>query len=206
MARLDFVVPLQQEVDFNQLLSNIDMDMPTEESVLRYLFAVHDKCLSQGVECMPVEQFYQAGDVDEWIAATREYSAECLSNTHFALCIKTLLCNALHAYPCPTTQRQIVSFKDRINRAILLINKQNAQPTEEQEKRRQQNREAQRRFNLRRKNDGSPESVHAHVVKAAYDEYMLACRQRKEAEAQWAQYVASKKAAWESIKAQKPLN
>lgn len=206
MARLDFVAPPVQEVDFNQLLADIDTDTPTEESVLRYLFAVHDKFLAQGLECMPVEQFYQSGNIDEWIAATREYSAECLSNTHFALCIKTLLCNSLNAYMCPATQRQIVSFKDRINRAILLINKQNEQPTEEQDKRRQQNREAQRRFNLRRKNDGSPESVHAHVVKAAYDDYMLACRQRKEAELQWAQYVASKKAAWEAIKAQKPLN
>ena len=95
-------------------------------------------------------------------------------------------------------------------------------------KRAKLNREAQRRYQLRQKDDGSPEAELAKAAKVAYEEYIEACKQRKEAEAQWDEYVkqvmekaraqrahsmaqwtlhvSQKKADWESIKVQKPLN
>lgn len=214
MAQLDFdatAFPQPAQQDPLSYFNQIDNDNPDPSVVLHYLQALHTQALAQGVECVPVEQFYTDQAMEMWRACWAERPHDVQFPAHVDLLqIKSILFNALTPFKCNATGMECHTMLDRVKRAHQIqsvwLAEQNVQEETPAQKRARQNREAQRRLALRSKDDGSPEAEHAKALKAAYDEYLQACRQRKEAEAQWAQYVASKKGAWEAIKAQKPLN
>lgn len=189
-----------------EYLKAVDNFNPTEESIVAYLHALHAQAMAQGAQCMPVEQFYTPSMLQSWHQAIHEFpeliskDARVAGNLH----MKTLLFNALTPQQCPTTGKPIVTLQDRINRSVELYLNQQEPTSPKQDKKRELNREAVARHRARAKDDGSPESIHARVVKQAYDDYLLACRQRREAEQQWAEYIAQKKSAWEALRDQKP--
>lgn len=192
-----------------QYFHQIDNENPDPSLVLQYLHAWHAQAMVEGVECVPVERFYSTNSLDLWRSLWRERPHDMQIPLNIDLLpIKSILFNPLIPFHCNITDKDCVTIEDRLFRAEKILNlwlSEVNNPESEETKRARYNRESQRRLYLRAKNDGSPECEHAKALKIAYDEYMLACRQRKEAEAQWAQYVASKKAHYEAIKAQKPF-
>lgn len=217
MAQLDFDAtafppPAEQpQQDPMTYFNQIDDNDPDPSMVLHYLHALHTQAMARGVQCESPDHFYSEQGMEMWRVAWSERPTDVQFPAHVDLLqIKSILFNALTPFHCNTTGMDCHSMVDRVRRAQQIqsvwLAEQNHQDETPAQKRARQNREAQQRLRLREKNDGSPEVLHAKALKQAYDDYMLACRQRKEAEAQWAQYVADKKAAWESIKAQKPLN
>lgn len=214
MAQLDFdatAFPQPAQQDPLSFFNQIDNNDPDPSLVLQYLHALHTQALAQGMECVSVEQFYTDQAMEQWRILWAERPHDVQFPAHVDLLqIKSILFNALTPFKCNATGMECFSMLDRVKRAHQIqsvwLAEQNHQEETPAQKRARQNREAQRRLALRSKDDGSPESEHAKALKSAYDDYLLACRQRKEAEAQWAQYVATKKAEYEAIKAQKPLN
>lgn len=214
MAQLDFdatAFPQPTQQDPVNLFIRIDNNDPDPSLVLQYLHALHMQAMANGAECVSVEQFYTEQAMEQWRILWAERPHDVQFPAHVDLLqIKSILFNALTPFKCNATGMECFSMLDRVKRAhqiqSMWLAEQNHQEETPAQKRARQNREAQQRLRLREKNDGSPEVLHAKALKDAYDAYMLACRQRKEAEAQWAQYVADRKATWEMIKAQKPLN
>ena len=215
MAKLDFDATAfpqpAQSADPMHYFNQIDNDNPDPALVSQYLHALHAQASAQGTQCVPVERFYNNKSLDMWRSMWRERPEGVQVPTHVDLLqIKSILFNALIPFHCNVTDMDCITMEDRLVRADKILcawlAENNVQKETPEQKRARYNREAQRRLALRAKNDGSPECEHAKALKVAYDAYMLACRQRKEAEVQWAQYVASKKAEYEAIKAQKPLN
>lgn len=205
MVAINFTAQPQATDPF-EYLKAVDNFEPTEESIVAYLHALHTQAMSQGAQCVPVEQFYTSAMFQSWQQATREFPELISKDARVGvnLHMKTLLFNALTPQQCPTTGKHIVTLQDRINLSVELYLQGQEPTSSKQDKKRELNREAVARHRARVRDDGSPESIHARVVKQAYDEYMLACRQRREAEQQWAQYIAQKKAAWEALRDQKP--
>lgn len=212
-----------------QELMAINFNAPEEDQVLTYLHALHAAMLAQGVPALPVEQFYSADAFERWKGLLADELAEgCKTAPNFnAIMPTSMFVRALTPFRCDKLNMEVVTFADRVRRAaelkMLWLSEHDTSG-----KRAKLNREAQRRYQLRQKDDGSPEAELAKAAKVAYEEYIAACRQRKEAEAQWDEYVrqvteqarqqrahtmaqwtlhvSQKKEAWEAIKAQKPLN
>lgn len=205
MVAINFTAQPQAADPF-EYLKAVDNFQPTEESILTYLHALHAQAIAQSAQCIPVEQFYSPSMLQSWYQAIQEFP-ELISKearVTSALHMKTLLFNALTPTQCPTTGKPIVTLQDRINRSVELYLSEQEPVNPKQDKKRELNREAVARHRARVRDDGSPESIHARVVKQAYDDYLLACRQRREAEQQWAEYIAQKKSAWEALRDQKP--
>lgn len=200
MANLDFDAT-QPQKSLMDYLTAIDNITPTEESVYAYLHALHADNIIKGIECPSVEQFFTPDMLEDWFTTVQDYPQ--LLTTTRAECnlqIRQLLFNCLTPYQCPALNRWIVTLRDRVNRAVYMHQQFEAEQDAPADKRREQNRQAVARHRARMRNDGSPEALHAQAVKSAYDKYLEACRQRKEAVAQWAQYVADQKAAWERLR------
>jgi hypothetical protein len=204
MVAMNFTAQPQFSDPF-EYLKAVDNFNPTEESIIAYLRALHAQALVQGAQCIPVEQFYTTGMLQSWYQAIHKFpeliskDAQVAGNLH----MRTLLFNALTPQRCPITGKYIITLQDRINRSVeLYLNQKLTNP--KQDKKRELNREAVARHRARVRDDGSPESIHARVVKQAYDDYLLACKQRREAEQQWAEYIAQKKSAWETLRNKKP--
>lgn len=212
-----------------QQLMAINFNAPEEQHVLTFLTALHAAMLAQGVPALPVEQFYSTDAFERWKLLLADELAEgCKTPPNFnAIMPTSIFVRALTPFRCDKLNMEVVTFADRVQRAaelkMLWLSEHDTSG-----KRAKLNREAQRRYQLRQKDDGSPEAEQAKAAKAAYEEYIEACKQRKEAEAQWDEYVkqvteqaraqrahtmaqwtlhvSQKKQAWEDIKAQKPLN
>ena len=209
-----------------QQLMAINFNAPEEQHVLAFLTALHAAMLAQGVPALPVEQFYSTEAFARWkLLLADELSEGCKTPPNFnAIMPTSIFVRALTPFRCDKLNMEVATFADRVQRAAEL----KMLWLSEHGKRAKLNREAQRRYQLRQKDDGSPEAELAKAAKVAYDEYIQACKQRKEAEAQWDEYVkqvteqaraqrahtmaqwtlhvSQKKQAWEDIKAQKPLN
>ena len=212
-----------------QQLMAINFNAPEEQQVLAFLTALHAAMLAQGVPALPVEQFYSTDAFERWkLLLADELADGCKTPPNFnAIMPTSIFVRALTPFHCDKLNMEVVTFADRVQRAAEL-KKLWLSENDMSGKRAKLNREAQRRYQLRQKDDGSPEAELAKVAKVAYEEYIAACRQRKEAEAHWDEYVrqvteqarqqrahtmaqwtlhvSQKKEAWEAIKAQKPLN
>lgn len=215
MAKLDFDATAfpqaAQPADPMHYFNQINNENPDPSMVSQYLHALYAQASAAGLECVPVERFYTSNSLELWRTLWKERPQGVQIPTHIDLLpIKSILFNALTPFKCNATGMECVTMEDRLMRAEKILSvwlaEHDSQNETPEQKRARYNREAQRRLALRAKDDGSPECEHAKALKVAYDAYLLACRQRKEAEAQWAQYVAYKKAEYEIIKAQKPLN
>lgn len=215
MARLDFdataVPPMQEDTvqDPMHYFAQLSDDNPQEEIILQYLHALHTHARAQGVQCISVEQFYQEGALTAWHAAWDERPQETRLPTHIdQLPIKFILYNALTPYHCNLTNMDVVTMLDRVQRAHKIMSAwlaENENLETPADKRARQNRDAQKRYRARNnENDQSPEARHLRATKQAYDDYLQACRDRREAMEKWADYVHSKKKAWESLKNQTP--
>lgn len=198
MANLNFDATQQQKSPM-QYLTEIDNELPSQESILSYLHALHADNLIKDIQCAAVDEVFSLEMLDHWFNTVQELpELLTIKRAECNLQIRTLLYNLLSPFRCPTLNRWIVTLQDRIDRAVHLFNQ--LEDVQAGDKRREQNRQAVARHRARMRNDGSPEALHAQAVKAAYDKYLEACRQRKEAVAQWAQYVADQKAAWERLR------
>lgn len=217
----------QVSAELSSVLMQIDNRDPQEEQVLQYLFALHMLLTQQGIDATPVEEFYSRDAFERWKALWAEELGEGCKTppAYSALDPNSMFNNALVPIHCSKTGMDIVTLQDKVERAHQLKGMWLAE-SDISGKRAKQNREAQRRHRLRQSDDGSPEAEHAKAVKVLYEEYLDACRQRKEAEAQWDEYVKqvteqaraqrahtmaqwtqhidSKKSAWEQLRAQKP--
>jgi hypothetical protein len=213
--------------ELSSVLMKIDNRNPQEEQVLQYLFALHMLLTQQGIDATPVEQFYSRDAFERWkLLWSEELSEGCNTPPAYnVLPPNSMFNNALIPFRCDKTGMDIVTLQDRVARATELKGMWLSE-NDTGGKRAKQNREAQRRHRLRQSDDGSPESEHAKAIKVLYEEYLDACRQRKEAEAkwddhvkavveqarqqrkqameQWAQHIEAKRSAWEQLKAQKP--
>lgn len=214
MAQLNFdataVAPAQdpEQIDPISLLIDIDNEDPSEESILQYLHALHAHAYARGEQCLPVERFYDQGALAVWHAAWADRPQDVqIPPQADLLHIRLLLTNALTPFRDPASGQDVVTFVDRVRRAHAALSAwlSSTESESPQQKRARQNREAQQRYRARMDpNDNSPRAQHARAVKAAYDKYLEACRQRREAMQQWAQYVDDQKKAWESLKNQTP--
>lgn len=217
----------QVSAELSSVLMQIDIRNPQEEQVLQYLFALHMLLTQQGLDATSVEQFYSREAFERWKTLwAEELSEGCKTPPAYsALAPNSMFNNALIPIRCSKTEMDIVTLQDRVERAHQLKGMWSAE-NDSSGNRARQNREAQRRHRLRQSDDGSPEAEHAKAVKVLYEEYLEACRQRKESEAQWDEYVKqvteqaksqraytmsqwaqlidSKKSAWEHLRAQKP--
>jgi len=213
MAQINFdATAYPQQSTFRDPLDyfkQIDDNNPQEELVLQYLHALHAQACQQGLNVIPVERFYNERSLQTWRAAWEERPTEMRLPTQVdQLHIKFILYNALTPYHCKETEKDIVTMIDRVNRAHKLMSAwlyENRNLETPAARRARQNREAQKRFRARQNDDDqSPEACQARSIKQAYDDYLSACRQRKEAMEQWSAYVDSKKKVWEQLK-QQPL-
>ena len=208
-----------------QQLIAIDFNNPQEYQVLQFLSAYQAMMFAEGLPALPMEQFYSIEAFERWKVLLAEEVAEgCKTPPVFSAILPgSIFVKPLTPFHCDKLDMDVVTFADRVTRAAELKNLWLSQ-NDPNVKRAKLNREAQRRYQLRMKNDGSPESEHAKIVKDAYQEYIDACKSRKEnaeqwdeyvrqvteqarqqrahAMSQWAQIVADKKAAWEKLRSE----
>lgn len=185
-----------------EYLIAIDYRDPQPSQVLDYLQALQAAMHSKGLtpELTP-EQFYSEAAFEEWVELLRkEVDSGCKTPPSFnAVFPGTIFVNALTPFLHTQSNRVIATFADRVEWARELRALWLAQ-CDESDKRGRANRAAQRRHRLRKKDDGSQESLHAKATKEAYDAYIKACKDRKELEAKWDEYV---KQVYEQAKAQR---
>lgn len=185
-----------------EYLIAIDYRDPQPSQVLDYLQALQAAMYSNGLtpELTP-EQFYSQAAFEEWAELLRaEVDSGCKTPPSFnAVLPGTIFVRALTPFLHTQSNRVIATFADRVEWARELGALWLAQ-CDESDKRGRANREAQRRHQLRKKDDGSQESLHARATKEAYDAYIKACKDRKELEAKWDEYV---KQVYEQAKAQR---
>lgn len=217
MAKLDFIFdatkyqptpPVSeppQEVPWEHL-STIDEKNPTEESVLAYLHARQQALVAQGLQCIPVEQFYTQEALAAWRVLWAEIPAGQTPAKLMDLNIKCILARALQPFFCTQSGKHIVTLMDYVERGRMLFDlwldvRDDDTP---EKKRARLNRDAQRRYRLRMSKRDSPEAQHARAVKEAYEKYAEACRLRKQEMARWDEWVNSVKQAWLDMKARDP--
>lgn len=199
MAQLNFdatALPVQTAF---QLLMQVDNNHPTEAQILNYLHALHAE---SGDDCISVDQFYSSQAFHDWQTLITVKPAEMPANMD-VIHIRIMLNGALKPFHCPILDKDIVTFQDRVDRGFEFVHMLD-KPARGIPKSKQNIQEAQKRYRLRQRNDGSPEAQHAHALKAAHDEYISRCRQRKEAMEQWAKYVSDAKLAWDTLRASAP--
>lgn len=204
-------MPTNEQQAFDWLKA-IDTEWPTPESIVAYLSILHQEMQANGESPIDPDFFFTETALLDWYDAwTDRANTQPLPIHIDNLPIRLLLHQALTPFYCHSTNKDIVTMAERVERAkkIMASWLSANQVPEGNEAAKKANREAQHRFRLRqraKRGDADERAQHALAVGDAYAAYIEACRKRKEAIAQWDSYVEAARKLWKGMKEQSPID